>query len=345
MPAAPLRWGIIGLGAIAGKFANGLRGARRGRLAAVASRHAGKARAFAAEHGAERAYGSYPELLADEEIDAVYIATPHPLHPAWCIAACAAGKHVLCEKPLALNRGQAAAMIRAAQDNDVFLMEAFLYRCHPQTARLLALLRDGAIGTPLLVRAAFSFASDAGPETRVRAPELGGGGILDVGCYPISFARLIAGAAEGRAFAEPEALEALGVLGETGVDEQASAVLRFPNGMLAECSTGIRVQQGNEAWIYGSAGRLHLAWPWNPDRGGEAATLTLWRAGAEPVVERVRAAVNIYGNEADHVAEQIAQRQSPLMSWDDSLGNMAALDRWRAAIGLRYPGEDERVDD
>jgi predicted dehydrogenase/aryl-alcohol dehydrogenase-like predicted oxidoreductase len=338
--ADSLNWGIIGCGNIAKKFASGVAASKTGRLLACASRSKEKAEGFAAEYGAERAYGSYEELLADGEVGAVYVATPHPWHPAWTIRAAEAGKHVLCEKPLAINHGEAMQAVEAAARCDVFLMEAFMYRCHPQTARVVELVREGAIGEVRVIRAAFGFHAGFNPEGRLFKNALGGGGILDVGCYPVSLARLVAGAAAGEPFAEPEEVEAVGQLTETGVDAWTAAVLRFPGGIVAQVSTSVQVQLTNDAAIFGSEGRIHVPQPWQPGRFGPPKII-VHRKGADGPEEIETESGDLYGIEADCVAANLERRQaaSPAMSWGDTLGNMQVLDSWRAAIGQAFDAE------
>src|SRR5271154_5347990 len=169
-----LTWGILGTGAIARTFAQQLPASRSGRLAAVASRDASKAADFAAKFAAPHAHGSYEALLADGSVQAVYIATPHPQHVQWAIAAARAGKHILCEKPIGLNQWEAMAIVEAAADNDVFLMEAFMYRCHPQTHKLIELITGGAIGEVRLIDAAFCFQTHFDPKSRLFDPNAGG---------------------------------------------------------------------------------------------------------------------------------------------------------------------------
>ncbi len=335
-----LKWGIIGCGNIARKFAGGVAVSKTGRLLAVASRSGEKARGFAEEFGVTKAYASYDELLADAEVDVVYIATPHPFHPQWTIRAARAGKHVLVEKPIAINHGEAMQAIEAAAEHDVFLMEAFMYRCHPQTAKVAELVREGAIGEVRMIRAAFGFHAALDPERRLFKNALGGGGILDVGCYPVSFARLIAGAADRQPFAEPEAVEAAGELTEAGVDAWTAGVLRFRSGIVAQVSTAVQVQLTNDAEIFGSEGRIHVPQPWQPGRVGPPEIL-VYRKGAEEAERIETESGDLYGIEADCVAASIGERQacSPAMSWDDTLGNMKALDAWRAAIGQRFDAE------
>jgi predicted dehydrogenase len=344
--ADKLNWGILGAGYIGGRFAEGLGHSETGRLVAVASRDQAKADAFARKFAAKksevRAWGSYEAILADPTVEAVYIATPHPMHAEWAIKAAEAGKHILCEKPLAMNHREAAGVVAAARKHDVFLMEAFMYRCAPQTARIVDLVRGGALGQVRVIRATFSFQTGWNPEGRLLNKKLGGGGILDVGCYPVSIARPIAGLAAGKDFAEPEGLEAFGYLGATGVDEWAVAILRFPGDVMAVLSTGVQVAQDNAVCVFGTEGYLEIPWPWGPSREGGTTQMTLRRNG-EPAKEiSVKTTKWIYGLEADAVAANIERRQaaSPAMSWDDSLGNMKVLDRWREAIGLRYEADD-----
>src|SRR5689334_1406007 len=250
-----LNWGILATGNIATAFAQGLSHSKTGKLLAVASRAQDKADKFGAEHNAPRRYGSYDALLADPDVHAVYIATPHPQHADWAIRACAARKHVLVEKPLAVNHAEAMAIVEAAVEHDVFLMEAFMYRCHPQTAKLLELIRDKIIGDVRVIQGAFSFhwPRPFHTNSRLTSNALAGGGILDVGGYPVSMSRLIAGAALGRTppFVDPVEIKGVGRIGpESRVDEYASAVLKFPNDIVAEVACGVQVQQDNSLRVY-----------------------------------------------------------------------------------------------
>lgn len=334
-----LRWGILGLGGIANRFAESLPQSRTGRLAAVASRSGEKAAAFARKHSAAGAYGRYEDLLADPGVDAVYIAMPHPMHAEWAIRAAEAGKHILCEKPLTVTAAEAEAVIGAARRHGVFLMEAFMYRCHPQIRRLAEIVRSGAVGEVRSVRATFSFDAGFNPGGRLLAKSLGGGGILDVGCYPVSLVRLLAGAAAGKDFAEPEEVKGCARLGETGVDEWASAVMRFPDGIVAEVATGVRLARENIAQVFGSEGWITVPEPWTPRREpGSARILIQKKSGDRPEEIRVECSDSLYALEADAVADNLARRQAlpPAMTWDDSLGNMRALDAWRESIGLSY---------
>lgn len=356
-----ITWGILATGGIAHAFAQGLKSSRTGKLVAVASREQSKADAFAAKFstapGQIKAYATYEALLADPQVQAVYIATPHTLHAQWAIAAARAGKHILVEKPLTMSLTEAESIFAAARQHEVFAMEAFMYRCHPQTQRLVELVRSGLIGQVRQIQATFSFLSTAGAESRLVNPQLGGGGILDVGCYTMSMARLIAGVATGQPFAEPLQVLGTGCLEQDGtVDSYAVAVAKFPGDILAQLACGMRLNQENTVCIYGTDGSLLVRDPWVPSRDGGVTEIRvhqgLWpkRSLTERIAHkldrwfdchrdeywtesiRIVSDRSIYAHEADTVAASIAQRQSPAMSWDDSLGNMRALDAWRRSL-------------
>jgi len=350
-----LNWGIIGAGGIARVFCNAMRFSKTGRVVAVASRTRERLDRLAGDFALPRRYTTYEALLADGDVDAVYIATIHPLHVECAIQAAQAGKHILVEKPIAMNYGQAAAMIDAARANDVFLMEAFMYRCHPQTRKLVELVQEGAIGQVRMVRAVFSYYAAYDPASRAYAKASGGGGILDVGCYPASMVRLIAGAAAGQPFLDPVQVKGCGRLGPTGVDHYAAATLQFENDVVAQIVTGVACQIPDEVSVYGDEGMLTLSNPWlpsspcrsaprplPPDTAFPSTTIVLRSHGAqEPEEIAIDVDRDLFTYEADTVAENIAHRQAPAMSWDDSLGNMRLLDRWRQEIGLVYE-QDER---
>jgi predicted dehydrogenase len=288
-----------------------------------------------------RRHASYQALLDDPAVQAVYISTPHPMHAVWATKAAQAGKHVLCEKPLTLNHADAVTVIDAARRHDIFLMEAFMYRCHPQTAKLVELIREKAIGEVRMIQASFGFHREFNPNQRLFSNELGGGGILDVGCYPVSMSRLIAGVAIGKPFADPVAFTGCGHLATTGVDLWAIASAKFPGNIVATLSTSTQVQEDNTLRVYGSEGSLIVRTPWQPGIDGGANTIVLESKGS-PQEIAIQAPQPIYAIEADNVAAHIEQRQSPAMSWDDTLGNMQTLDRWRAVVGVVYQSEKTR---
>jgi len=337
-----LRWGILSTGSIAGTFAGALPKSRTGTLLAVASRAQEPADKFAAQFNVPRAYASYEALLADPDVDAVYIATPHPLHAEWAIKAADAGKHILCEKPLTLNSPQSQRVVEAAQRNGVCLLEAFMYRCHPQTAKIVEIVSDGTLGRVKAIEATFSFQAGVDPKSRLFNLELGGGGILDVGCYVASFCRLVAGAATGKPFAEPSQFKASGVLGETGADFYTSFVALFPQEILAQGQCGVNLNGGGFCRVIGDKAILHVPSPWfcgESDRPNHTL-LQIERDGqTEPVY--VPFDRPLYAFEADALAQMVETGEvpRPAMGPDDSLGNARFLDLWREEIGLHYPNE------
>jgi predicted dehydrogenase len=337
-----LSWGILATGRIARVFARQLSQSKTGRLVAVGGLSQTNADKFAAEFNVPRSYGSCEALLADPNVQAVYIATPHPFHAEWCIKAAEAGKHILCEKPLTIDHAGALTVIDAAQRHNVFLMEAFMYRCHPQTPRLVELIREKAIGEVRIIQASFGFHREFDPNQRLFSNTLGGGGILDVGCYTVSMSRLIAGTATGLPFAEPTEVNGCGHLAITGVDIWAVASMKFPPNILAALTTSTQVQQENALRVFGSEGSIFVASPWGPSHDGGKTAIQLARKGKSPEEFIIDSPQPIYAIEADHVAAHIEKRQSPAMSWEDTLGNMKALDRWRKSIGVVYDSERER---
>lgn len=327
-----LAWGIIGTGNIAKTFARGLAPSTTGELLAIGSRTQESADKFGDEFSVPRRYGSYEALLADPDVQAVYISTPHPMHAEWAVKAAEAGKHILCEKPITLNYPEAMAVVEAARRNDVFLMEAYMYRCHPLIAKLVELIKGKAIGEVRLIKASFSFNAGWNPEGRLLKHEMGGGGILDVGGYTTSVARLIAGAALGRDFAEPIEVKAMGKIGESRVDDYTAALLRFPGDIIAEIATGIQLTQENVVQVFGTEGNILLPSFWTPER------IVLTRNGQPVEVIESDPNCSVYTYEADVVAANLANRQapSPAMSWEDTLGNMRTSDTWRLGIGMVY---------
>ena len=334
-----LNWGIIGTGRIAHVFAEGIAKSNTSTLVAVGSRTEAAAEAFGETWHVRHRYGSYTELLKNSDVQAVYISTPHPLHAEWAIKAAEAGKHILCEKPLTLNYAQAQAVIEAARKNNVFLMEAFMYRCHPQTEKLVELIRSGIIGQIRVIQATFSFRSEDDPDSRLLNNALGGGGILDVGGYCASITRLIAGAAIGQRFSNPERVVGTGYVGETHVDEYAVASLSFPGGIIAELFSGVRVNGGSKVHIYGTEGSIFVPSPFTPGSGETLSIRVKKEGGKEAQDIFIENNTNLYALEADTVARYIAERQAPAMNWEDTLGNMRTLDLWREAVGVMYEAD------
>jgi len=335
-----IRWGIIGPGTIAKTFAEGIAGSATGHLEAIASRNPEKPGLGDGFPGARIVHG-YETLLADPEIDAVYIATPHTGHAEWAIKAVRAGKHVLIEKPMALSAFDADVIFHEAKKAGVFAGEAYMYLFHPQTARLVELVKQGVIGDVRLIRSSFGF--DMGgfrPEHRLFSNDLAGGGILDVGGYPVSMVRLLAGAVSGSSFAEPVSVTGAANLGQSGVDEWASAVLKFENGIVAEVSCSIMAQQDNTLRIIGSKGRIEVKDFWFAGgRKGGTGKIEIIKGDEREVVEVVENR-HLYSFEVDAVAAAIRAGDKsfayPGMSGAETLANLRVLDRWRASIGLEY---------
>lgn len=342
-----LNWGILGAGNISGAFAKGLQQTDSGGLVAVASRDEAKARAFAEAHAAPgtavAAHAGYEALLANPAVDAVYIGLPHTEHLHWTVRALRAGKHVLCEKPLGLNHAEAMIAFDEAERAGRVLMEAFMYRCIPQTAKLLELLQSGVIGELRHIQASFCYASTPRAGSRTWEPALAGGGILDVGCYPMSMARLLAGVARGQAFAEPVEMQAMGRLHERMlVDSWALATLRFPGDITAQIATAVSFEQEESLRLAGSQGALVVPSPWyGAGAGSGESRIELWVDEALAQTWSITTDRSLYAYEADAFAAAVKAGAvpHPAMSPADSLGNLVALDRWRRAIGLSYPRE------
>ena len=327
------RWGILATGRIASTLAAAMTASSTATLVAVGSRDATRATEFANRFDNVRAHGSYADLINDQTVDAIYVSTPHPQHLEWTVKALEAGKDVLCEKPLGVNLGEVSTMVDAARRTGRLLMEAFMYRTHPQTERLLELIRDGAIGEVRHVHAVHGFKAPFDPHSRLFDSALAGGGIMDVGCYPVSMARLLAGE-------EPTAIAGQAVIGRSGVDEYATGLLRFPSGVLAQVSTAVSVALTNIVEIAGTVGAVRIERPWFcEDRHGNWA-FEMHRAGEREVVAGQSQPTYVHEIDAFDAARQAGQKEVDAMRPADSLGNAAALDEWRRAVGLRFRCED-----
>jgi dihydrodiol dehydrogenase / D-xylose 1-dehydrogenase (NADP) len=326
MPSHPaLRWGILGLGNIAKAFAKGLTSTTEGRLVAVGSRTQATAEAFAREHGG-RAHGSYQALVADPEVDAVYISTPHPQHLEAALLCLRAGKAVLCEKPLAVNAVQAAEMVRVAKQERRFLMEAMWTRFLPAMVQCRAWLAAGMIGQPRMMHADFGFRCGWDPKSRLLDPASAGGGLLDVGVYAVALSTMVFGS-------KPRSIKALAHLGETQVDEQTVMVASWEGGGLATLSSAVRTETPHTAWIAGTDGRIELPQFWH----GKIAILH--RPGQPALTLEPDFVGNGYQYQAEEAARCIAQGaiESPIMSHAESIDIATFMDRVRQDIGLRYP--------
>lgn len=325
---APIRWGIIGTGAIAGRFAEGLKLAPGAALVAVGSRQQQTAEAFGDRLGIPRRYGSYQALAEDPEVDVVYVATPHPMHADATVLCLSNGKHVLCEKPFALNATEAERMVAAARANDRFLMEAMWTRFRPAMVKVRELLATGAIGEVRMVTAELSWRAIFDAENRLFAPGLGGGALLDCGVYPISFASMVMG--------PPREVTGLATLGETDVDEQAGIVLKSENGALAVIAISIQTNGPRTASILGTRGRIDLPFDWH-----RPETVILSPDGGEPQRFDLPHEGIGYHFEAIEVMARIraGQWESEIMPLAETLAIQRTMDNLRAQWGIKYPSE------
>ena len=323
-----IKWGILGAGSIAHKFAVGFGGVEDGELYAVGSRSIEKANEFADKYDIPKRYGSYEDLAADPEVDAIYVATPHPFHKPHTILCLNAGKAVLCEKPIAVNAREVKEMVECARENRVFFMEAMWTRFLPVYGKVEEWLKQGLIGDIRLVTADFGFRAGIDPKGRLFDPNLAGGALLDVGVYVVSFASLFMKTA-------PTGIVSMAHLGETGVDEQSSMILGYDGGRMAILYTAIRTNTMHEARIIGTEGSIYLPSFWN------TTTAVLKRPGQEDEVVEIPHLANGYCYEIQEVNRCIREGriQSDRMPWDESISIMETMDEIRVQWGLKYPME------
>jgi D-xylose 1-dehydrogenase (NADP+, D-xylono-1,5-lactone-forming) len=308
-----IAWGILSTARIGGALVGGARETDAAQIVAVASRSEARAQAFADTHAIPRAHGTYEALLADPEVQAVYVPLPNAMHVDWTVKALQAGKHVLCEKPMDRRPERVAHAFDVAQAAGLVLSEAFMWRHDPQTVRLRALLDDGAVGALRLVRASFSFPLAGDGDVRLD-PALDGGALMDVGCYCVSAARLVAGG-------EPRSVAAEAVSGPSGVDVRLTGSLRFDADLLATIDCGFDMAPRGELEVVGAEGRILLADPWH----GRAPRLVVQRSGDEPEIIDV-APVDSYRLELEDMAAAIGGERPPLLGRADALGQARTIE-------------------
>ena len=339
-------WGIIGPGNIAAAFAGGLKDAPSATLLAIASRNEARLTSFGDAHdiAVDKRYSNYADLVADDAVDAIYIATPHPWHLEHSVLALRAGKHVLCEKPAGMFASEVETVTEIAKQENRFFMEAFMYRCHPQIQRVAELVKSDAIGQVNYIEANFSFNAPFDADSRLYNHALGGGGILDVGCYPVSFARLIAGAAIGADYAEPVSVKAVGRLAKTKVDECTRALLMFESGITALCTTAVAENAVGLTRIHGTRGMIELPDPWLPGDGRGKCDATIHisdKSGSRE--ESFTGLKHHYSFEVEAASQAIEngllEAASPALNWQESIGNARVLDQWRREVGYVVAGE------
>ncbi|MEU3981774.1 Gfo/Idh/MocA family oxidoreductase [Streptomyces sp. NPDC026672] len=339
MAEQSVRWGVLATGGIAAAFTadlvalseDGSGGGPRAEVVAVASRSQEAADAFAGRFGIERAYGDWESLARDEDVDVVYVATPHAAHRAAAGLCLEAGRNVLCEKAFTLNVREAEELVALAKERGSFLMEAMWMYCNPLIRRLKALVEDGAIGEVRTVQADFGLEGPFSAEHRLRDPAQGGGALLDLGVYPVSFAHLLLG--------EPDDVTARSVLSEEGVDLQTGALLSWEGGALASVHCSVVGGTSVTASVTGSRGRIDVpAGFFNPPG------FVLHRDGHEPEEFVLGPSDGPHGtmrHEAQEVMRAVVagETESPLVPLDGTLAVMRTMDRVRELTGVRYPGE------
>lgn len=329
--ANKIRWGILGSGSIAAKFAEALGCVDEADLVAVGSRTDEKANAFGDTYRIPRRYGSYQKLADDKDLDIIYIATPHNLHAENTLMCLNAGKGVLCEKPLAVNARQGQAMIDCARSKKCFLMEAMWTRFLPLMDKVRELLADNAIGQPQMLTADFGFrCSNYEEKQRVLDPHLAGGALLDVGIYPLSLSSMV--------FGKPLHIHSTATLGQTGVDEQNAVILAFEQGQLAIIYSAQQTETPHEATIMGTEGmiRLHRSW-----YSGNKLTLT--RQGKSEQFMELPSHDNgfVYEIKAVHRDLREGRLENAIMPLDESLAILQTMDAIRKQWGLKYPFESD----
>lgn len=328
--AEKVRWGILGCGKIAHKFAGDIPLTGNGVLAAIASRQADNAKAFALQYGGTHVFTSYEELVASNVVDVIYIATPHGFHYEHVLLCLKHKKAVLCEKAFALNVKQAEEMIALAKSEKVFLMEAFWTKFLPQYNKVLQLITDDVIGEIKWLQADFGFKASSPPAQRLYDPALGGGSLLDVGIYPVFLALSLLG--------KPKSITAAITPYDTGVDEQCAMSFTYSNGTLATLSSSFAADTPVEAVIAGTKGRIR----WKNRFHNAVGEIELVLDKDQPVKIDVHRE-NGYGYqfEARHVGECLQQglTESPVMKFTDTLLLMETLDAIRKVCGIRYSAD------
>ncbi len=311
MGVEPVKWGVLSTARINRLVLPPAHASAKVELLAVASRDAAHAEAYAREWGIERAYGSYEALLADPDVEAVYVPLPNLLHREWAIRALEAGKHVLCEKPLARRAADAEAAFDAAERAGRYLMEAFMYRHNPQTRRLQELVDGAAIGELRVIRSTFSFPLANSEDVRMQVA-LEGGSLMDVGCYCVSGSRLLAG--------EPERVYGEQVASPTGVDLRFHGTMRFPGGVVAQFDSAFDLPPRDELEVVGSEGSLFLDDPWHC----RTPVLELRREDRVETIEVEQ--VDSYGLELENLSDAIRGVAAPLLGRDDAVAQARAIE-------------------
>jgi D-xylose 1-dehydrogenase (NADP+, D-xylono-1,5-lactone-forming) len=307
-----LRWGLLSTANINKRLIGPINASKRNELLAVASRSKDKAEAYAQEHKIDRSYGSYEDMLLDPWVDVIYNPLPNHLHAEWTIKAVEAGKHVLCEKPMALNLEEMDAIISAARKHEKVVSEAFMYRSHPQTLKIKEIIENGVLGKIRLIRGSYTYVMWNDDDIRMK-PQMGGGGLWDIGCYPLSYARAVLGT---------EPLEVFGwqTTGKTGVDEAFVAQLRFPEDVYAQIDCSMRLPYHTFVEIIGDKATLNIPHPYNPE-ASERLYLSV-DGKIDPIKFK---GPDTYISEVEDMADAICDGKTPRVTLADSRANTAAI--------------------
>ena len=317
-----LRWGVLGTGGIAKKFAGDLKATDLGELEATGSRSQLTADVFASEFGG-KGVESYEALVSDPEVDAVYNSLPNGLHAEWSIKAMEAGKHVLCEKPMARNISEVEEMFRVSERTGQVLVEAFMYRSHPAIQKLIDMVRGGALGQVKLIRSNFSFTREVMDSDARYQVDHAGGGLMDVGCYCVNLARAVMGS-------EPTNTACFAHIHEKGVDDYAAGVLRFGDKTLMTFTCGMTVMNDWTTYISGDDGEIEINAPWFCD-----GSFKLTKGESTEIIE-AKTEKPMYALEAEAFAAAVAGGK-PWITKEDTLGNMRVLDQLRKQSGVPVP--------
>ena len=327
-----LNWGVIGSGHIARTFADALEHSSRANFVGVASRTPDRPDIVDRFSGVE-IFPSYAALIESARVDAVYIATNHSSHVGLAKQAASAKKHIVCEKPVGISLAETEEMFSVVRDNEVFFMEAFMYRLHPQITAAIELVKSGRIGALKLIQAEFGFKLPYPGDHRIFDASDYGGGTLDAGGYPLSMARLFAGIADGQQFADPISIQSTSTRHESGVDDLAMAILEFPNRVMAQVSTGVRLNFGEIVRLYGTDGSLTIQSPWfGGGVTGGVCNLVISPDGGPEKTIVVNDDVWLYEHEINALTDAVesgrVEPAYPAMSWVDTIGNMTWLEKW-----------------
>jgi xylose dehydrogenase (NAD/NADP) len=324
MPTKVLNWGLLSTAHINRSLIPPIKKSERNELVAVASRDANKASAYARKWDIPRSFGSYEAMLADPDIDVIYISLPNSLHAEWTIRAAQSEKHVLCEKPLAMSVTEVDAVREAADRQGVVVAEAFMYRHHPQSQQVKLLVDEGQIGNLQLIRGCFTFQIGNKDDIRL-VSKLGGGSIWDVGCYPISYARFLVGG-------DPELVYGWQICNDDGVDLQFVGQMRFPNGVMAQFDSSFQTPFRTQMEIVGDQGSLEIA---NPFKPGWSNVIHLTRDGETKDI--TVPGEELYSGEVEDMADAILFGRNPRISLQDSRGNVATIQSLLESASLGKP--------